>query len=353
MNDLGQLSLLVIYGAMAAYAVAMVAFGVDVSALRAGGPTGRPRRAVRIAMTTTTAGFVLHALGVLTRGIAAGRVPWANMYEFSIVFTLVAVGTFLLIQRWRDLRYLGAFVITPTLLALGLAVSVFYIKADGVRPALDHYWLVIHVSVATMAIGVFAVAAAVSVVQLVRDRGERTAAQAARPGSLTADSPVAVTTSAATDTSLSAESSVAVGSPLPAESSVSGENALPDGPGASDAADDGRGFWGRLADALPGAVELERLAYRLNAVGFLMWTFTLIAGAIWAEHAWGRPWDWDPKEVGTLVVWIAYAAYLHARATRGWDGRKAAYLGLTGFGLLLCNYYVVNLFTETVHGYAF
>ena len=323
MNDLGQLSLLVIYGAMAAYAVAMVAFGVDVSALRAGGPTGRPRRAARIAMTTTTAGFVLHALGVLLRGVAAGRVPWANMYEFSIVFTLVAVGTFLLIQRWRDLRYLGAFVITPTLLALGLAVSVFYIKADGVRPALDHYWLVIHVSVATTAIGIFAVAAAVSLVQLVKDRGEQTAtARAARP-----------------------VPAAAAGSSLPAAGS-----SLPAG---EDAADAGRGFWGRLADALPGSVELERLAYRLNAVGFLLWTFTLIAGAIWAEHAWGRPWDWDPKEVGTLVVWIAYAAYLHARATRGWSGRKAAYLGLTGFGLLLCNYYVVNLFTDTVHGYAF
>src|SRR5690606_8449262 len=214
-------------------------------------------------------------IGVLLRGVAAGRVPWANMYEFSIVFTLVAVGTFLLIQRWRDLRYLGAFVITPTLLALGLAVSVFYIKADGVRPALDHYWLVIHVSVATTAIGIFAVAAAVSLVQLVKDRGERTAtARAARP-----------------------VPAAAAGSSLPAAGS-----SLPAG---EDAADAGRGFWGRLADALPGSVELERLAYRLNAVGFLLWTFTLIAGAIWAEHAWGRPWDWDPKEVGTLVVWIA------------------------------------------------
>src|SRR5690606_4336032 len=159
-NDLGQLSLLAIYGAMAAYAVAMVAFGIDLSALRDRGPEGRPRRAAAIAMTTTTLGVVLHAVGVVTRGIAAGRVPWANMYEFTIVFTLVAAGTFLLIQRWRDLRYLGALVVTPTLLALGLAVSVLYIAADGVRPALDHYWLIIHVSVATMAIGIFAVAAA-------------------------------------------------------------------------------------------------------------------------------------------------------------------------------------------------
>lgn len=115
MNDLGQLSLLAIYGAMAAYALAMIAFGIDLSALRDRGPASRPRRAARIAMTTTTAGLALHAIGVLTRGIAAGRVPWANMYEFTLVFTLVAVTTFLAIQRWRDLRYLGALVITPTL----------------------------------------------------------------------------------------------------------------------------------------------------------------------------------------------------------------------------------------------
>ncbi len=319
MNDLGQLSLLAIYGAMAAYGIAMVAFGIDLSALRDGGPVGRPRKAVRVAMTTTWAGLALHAIGVVTRGIAAGRVPWANMYEFSIVFTLVAVTTFVLVQRWRDLRYLGALVVTPVLLALGLAVSVLYIEADGVRPALDHYWLVIHVSVATAAIGVFSVAAAISVVQLVKARGEATRVAAERePAVALAGGPGSAT--AATGT-------------VPSEAD--------------------RGFWGRLADVLPSSAELERLAYRLNAVGFLLWTFTLIAGAIWAEHAWGRPWNWDPKEVGTFVVWVVYAAYLHARATRGWDGRKAAYLGLTGFGLLLVNYYVVNLFADTVHGYAF
>ena len=318
MNDLGQLSLLAIYGAMAAYAVAMIAFGVDLSALRDRGPEGRPRRAAAIAMTTTTLGVVLHAVGVVTRGFAAGRVPWANMYEFTIVFTLVAAGTFLVIQRWRDLRYLGALVITPTLLALGLAVSVLYIEADGVRPALDHYWLVIHVSVATMAIGIFAVAAALSIVQLVKERGERAVAQRREPAV-----------------------ALAGGSGGAAEvDAAPGENA-------------DRGFWGRLGDSLPSSAELERLAYRLNAVAFLLWTFTLIAGAIWAEHAWGRPWGWDPKEVGTFVVWVVYAAYLHARATRGWDGRKAAYLGLSGFALVLVNYFVVNLFADTIHGYAF
>ena len=334
MSDLGQLSTLAIYGAMAAYGVAMIAFGIDLSALRDGGDRSRPRRAVGVAMATTTVGFLLHLIGVVLRGIAAGRVPWANMYEFTIVFTLVAVGTFLFIQRWRDLRYLGVVVATPTLLALGLAVTVFFLDADGVRPALDHYWLSIYVSVATMAMGVFAVAAALSVVQLVKARGETTQAPAhervhALAASTGGDQATADLATSDLGTSDLATADAAATEP------------------------ESRGFWGRLSDALPRSVELERLAYRLNAVGFLLWTFPLIAGAIWAEHAWGRPWDWDPKEVGTFVVWVVYAAYLHARATRGWDGRKAAYLGLTGFGLLLCNYYLVNLLTETIHGYAF
>ena len=342
MNELGQLSTLAIYGAMAAYAVAMVAFGVDLSALRDRGPVGRRRRAAGVAMATTLAGAALHLVGVVLRGVAAGRVPWANMYEFTIVFTLVAVVTFLVIQRWRDLRYLGAFVITPTLLALGLAVSVLYVEADGVRPALDHYWLIIHVSVATMAIGIFAVAAALSVVQLVKERGELSADQP--PGSVAAraDGDAGSVGAAGTESAQDA-----AGSTAPAGTAAVAVQAP-----VEDATRQ-RGFWGRLADALPRSVELERFAYRLNAVGFLLWTFTLIAGAIWAEHAWGRPWDWDPKEVGTFVVWVVYAAYLHARATRGWDGRKAAYLGLSGFGLVLANYYLVNFFTETVHGYAF
>ncbi len=116
--------------------------------------------------------------------------------------------------------------------------------------------------------------------------------------------------------------------------------------------DANRGFWGRLADVLPASGELERYAYRLNAVGFLLWTFTLVAGAIWAEQTWGRPWDWDPKEVGTFVVWVTYAAYLHARATRGWDGRKAAYLGLSGFAIVIFNFAIVNVFFNGLHAYS-
>ncbi|GAA3510995.1 c-type cytochrome biogenesis protein CcsB [Georgenia daeguensis] len=321
---LGQVSLILIYGAMAAYLVSFIAFAIDLSGLRDRGPGDRRRRAAGIAMTTTWLGFALHLLGVVTRAIAAARVPWANMYEFSILFTLVAMVIFLALQRGRDMRFLGSFVLGPVLLMLGIAVSVLYVRADGVQPALQTYWLVIHVSIATLAVGVFSIAATLSVLQLVQERAElrRARTAAATPPSTPAPAPQPVgatvtATLARTETQTRAH-----------------------------------GLWGRLLDVVPSSVELERLAFRLNAVGFMMWTFTLIAGAIWAEHAWGRPWGWDAKETWSFVIWVIYAAYLHARATRGWEGRRAAYLSITGFVAILGNYFLVNLVFNSLHSYS-
>ncbi len=105
-------------------------------------------------------------------------------------------------------------------------------------------------------------------------------------------------------------------------------------------------------EALPRAAVLERAAYGLNMVGFICWTFTLVAGAIWAQKAWGSYWTWDPKEVWTFVVWVVYAAYMHARATAGWEPRKAMWIALAGFGTILVNYFVVNVYFVGQHSYS-
>ncbi|GAA3512495.1 c-type cytochrome biogenesis protein CcsB [Georgenia daeguensis] len=319
-STLGQISLVLIYGAMAAYLVSFIAFATDLSGLRDRGTGDRRRRAAGIAMSTTWLGFAMHLLGVITRAIAAARVPWANMYEFSILFTLVAMVIFLALQRGRDMRFLGAFVLGPVLLMLGIAVSVLYVRADGVQPALQTYWLVIHVSIATLAVGVFSISATLSALQLLQERAELRRART----TATAPSPT---------------------SPAPE----------PDGATATATLtrnERTHGLWGRLLEVVPSSLELERLAFRLNAVGFMMWTFTLIAGAIWAEHAWGRPWGWDAKEVWSFVIWVIYAAYLHARATRGWEGRRAAYLSIAGFVAILANYFLVNLVFNSLHSYS-
>lgn len=105
-------------------------------------------------------------------------------------------------------------------------------------------------------------------------------------------------------------------------------------------------------ESLPSATALERTAYSVNMVGFILWTFTLIAGAIWAQKAWGSYWTWDPKEVWTFVVWVVYAAYLHARATAGWEPRKAMTIALAGYACILVNFLVVNVYFVGQHSYS-
>jgi len=289
--EIGNLSTMLVWAAASSYTIALVAFSIDLAKLADDRTRSRGGTAVGIAMSTTMLGVLLHAAGIVLRGIAAGRVPWANMYEFTLVGSFVAVAVFLLTQLRREVRFLGAIVTGIAVLALGLGLNVFYIAADGVQPALQSYWLLIHVSVATIAAGVLTVAFAASVLQLLKDSRD-------------------------------------TGSP----------------------ALQSRFF--RFLDALPTPRELEALAFRLNAIGFVLWTFTLIAGAIWAEHAWGRYWGWDPKEVWTFVIWVIYAAYLHARTTRGWTGRRAAYFVLVGYACVIFNFTGVNLLFTGKHAYS-
>jgi cytochrome c-type biogenesis protein CcsB len=109
---------------------------------------------------------------------------------------------------------------------------------------------------------------------------------------------------------------------------------------------------GNLLSRLPDAAALDRLTYGLVAFAFPIWTFAIMAGAIWAEAAWGRYWGWDPKETWSFITWVIYAAYLHSRATAGWKGKRAAYFAVAAFGALIINYYVVNTFIVGLHSYA-
>ncbi len=273
------------------------------------GPTASAR-ARGVARSTGLLGTVLLGVAIVLRGVAAGRWPTANMYEFTLVGTFVVMVVLGLVQRRHPIAFVGTVVSGGAVLALVLALNAFYVKADAVQPALQSYWLIIHVGVAITATGIFTVAAAVAVLQLLRD------ARAAGRSRL--------------------------GEPWRAMDAVRrrlhGWRVT------------GRRF--RWLEQMPSARELEARSFRLNAVGFVLWTFTLIAGSIWAEHAWGRYWGWDPKEVGTFVAWVVYAAYLHARSTRGWSGRRAAGLVLVGYATVIANFTLVNLFVSGLHSYS-
>ncbi len=331
-EGLAKISLELAYSAMAVYTAAFIGYAVaaastagkrddarvraDLATVGAGGPgaaesgavvaaaeavpetavsDGRfpGQKAAGIATALTLLAFVLELGSVLARTASVQRVPWGNMHEFTLTTSTVLAGGFLIVAlRDRSKQVLGVFVVPCVLLALGLSVTVLYAEAAELIPALKSGWLVVHVMAAMIATGAFALGALFSALFLVKERSDRRLA--------------------------------------------AGEIAEP----------------GRVARLLPEAGSMDRMAYRINAFTFPLWTFAVIAGAIWAENAWGRYWGWDPKEVWAFITWVVYAAYLHARATAGWTSRGSAWIALAGFGTLMFNYFGVNLLVNGLHSYS-
>jgi cytochrome c-type biogenesis protein CcsB len=267
--------------------------GADGSDGAPPGPTrldpDTPTRLGRVATGVTAVGWLLHLGAVVTRGLGVHRVPWGNMYEFSVIVAFAAVSTYLVLLTRSRARWLGTFVLLPVVLYLGLAGTVLYTEPGPLVPALDSYWIKIHVVAAIVSTGVFLVSGVTGGLYLLRERAER------RP-------------------------------PAP-----------------------GRGG---ILRRLPSAETLDRVTYGLVAFAFPVWTFAVIAGAIWAEAAWGRYWGWDPKETWSFITWVVYAGYLHARSTAGWRGRRAGWFAVAAFLSLVVNYYVVNTWIVGLHSYA-
>ncbi|HSO04213.1 MAG TPA: c-type cytochrome biogenesis protein CcsB [Candidatus Limnocylindrales bacterium] len=265
------------------------------------------RRAGNIGMSLTWLAFGLLVVALLVRAAWAGRAPWGNMYEYSLASAAAITGVFLVVSLRRDVRWLGLLVTMASLITLGVAVLLLYNDSPQLVPALKSYWLVIHVAAAIIAGGAFTVGAAATVLYLAADRAERDAAG-------------------------------------------TGPRPLSGVRGSLRATNSRAASW--VGARVPDAQALDAMAYRVNAFVFPLWTFAVIAGAIWAEDAWGRYWGWDPKETWAFITWLVYAGYLHARATAGWRGRKAAVLGLIGFACFLINFFGVNLFASGLHSYA-
>jgi len=266
--------------------------GVDVLT-RTAVDTERVERWARIGVVLTVVAAGVHLVAVVARGLAADpvRVPWGNMYEFTLTATLVVTLGYLLLYRRFALAWLSPVVTGFVLVTLMVDVLLLYTPVVALRDALQSPWLVIHVIAAIIATGAFTLGGMCSALYLVKDW--RLRAGSLKPG----------------------------------------------------------GYLSRLPD-LDG---LDRMAYRTQAFAFPVWTFAaLIAGPIWAQHAWGRYWGWDPKEVWAFITWVVYAAYLHARATAGWKGRAAAFVALIGLATLWFNFVGINFFfgSGSQHSYA-
>lgn len=323
---LSQYSVLALYSSMAVYAIAFILFTVDLARGAGDDVVVRGSKLPRIAMALTALAFVLQLAATLMRGFAASRVPWANMYEFAMTGTLIIVGVFLAVNIKWDLRFIGTFISGFALLFLGLASTRYYVEVVPLPPALQSYWLVIHVFVATLGTGFFALGFALSLSQLLQHKRETTNA-AAREAASTLVSATA---------SSSAAGSTAVGSVA--------TGSAPTQPVRRSRLE--------FLKRLPDSIQLENYAYRLIIIGFIFWTFTLIAGAVWAEKAWGRYWGWDTKEVWTFIIWTIYAGYIHARSTRGWRGTRSAWLAIVGFAAVMFNFTIVNIFFKGLHVYS-
>ncbi|GGM63590.1 c-type cytochrome biogenesis protein CcsB [Dactylosporangium sucinum] len=237
----------------------------------------------------TVLGFVAHLAAVVTRGIAAGRAPWGNMYEFVMMATLVGLAAWLIVlTKWRNVRHLGLFVTLVAAILLSIAGMTLYVQVGPLVPALHSYWLVIHVGAASISSGIFLVGFVAAAMHLIRsgyDNGKRN-------------------------------------------------------------------FPYSLGERLPQAGTLERVTFRVHAFAFPIWTFGVITGAIWAEAAWGRYWNWDPKEVWSFVAWVVYACYLHARSTPSVSRRVSSWIAVAGWATMLINLFGVNLVASGLHSYA-
>jgi ABC-type transport system involved in cytochrome c biogenesis permease subunit len=211
------------------------------------------------------------------RTIATGHGPFANMYEFSMAFGFGILAAYMWFERKYHQRILGL-VALPVALAMMLYAATIPAEIEPLVPALqNNLLLTVHVAVAIVAYGSFAIAFAAAGLYLVQPAGGR---------------------------------------------------------------------WG-----LPKPQVLDEIGYRAVVVGFPFLTLTIILGAVWADVAWGSYWSWDPKETASLVTWLIYGAYLHARVMRGWRGTPAALLLMLGFAATLFTYFG-NLFFGGLHSYS-
>ncbi|RMF94185.1 MAG: c-type cytochrome biogenesis protein CcsB [Candidatus Schekmanbacteria bacterium] len=216
-----------------------------------------------------------------------GRIPLTNLFESMVVLSWLIVVVYVVTELKFKQKVFGAFVIPFALIALAYT-SFLSDEIEPLVPALQSYWLHAHVATCMLGYASFAVACGVSIVYLIKERGERT--------------------------------------------------------GKSK----DKGF----LSIFPDIRVLDEINYKIVAIGFPFLTIGIITGAYWAHYAWGTYWSWDPKETWSLITWFIYAAFLHSRFTYGWMGRRSAILSVAGFVSVLFCYLGVNLLLSGLHSYA-
>lgn len=217
-----------------------------------------------------------------------GRIPLTNLYESIVFFTWSILLIYIIIDFKYKQRAIGAFIIPFAFMGMIWAQLGLDKTIEPLVPALQSNWLTYHVITCFLGYGAFAVACGVSIMYLIKIGSEEKSK----------------------------------GTPMTG-----------------------------LLGMFPPTRVLDDINYKSIMVGFPLLTLGIITGAAWANYAWGTYWSWDPKETWSLIVWFVYAAFLHARFTRGWVGRRAAWLSIIGFASTIFCYLGVNLLLSGLHSY--
>ena len=238
------------------------------------------------------AGFAIHTVATGLRwkesyDIGLGHAPLSNLYESVVFFAWSIVLIFGIIDAKYKYRVIGAFVMPFALLAMAWGQLYLPTDINPLMPALQSNWLLYHVLTCFLGYAAFAVACGVSIMYLIKARSEESGKAAA----------------------------------------------------------------GSIVSQFPPTKVLDELNYKAIMIGFPLLTLGIITGAAWANYAWGTYWSWDPKETWSLIVWFIYAAFLHARFTKGWVGKRAAWLSIIGFLATVFCYLGVNLLLSGLHSY--
>ena len=234
-------------------------------------------------------GVALHLVAFVTRGLAAKRFPLGNLYEYFLFMTAVIMVVAAVVVQRKNWHTVWPWLLFPMVIAMFVNSTVFHMQAAPVVPALQSYWLPVHVSSVSIGASVGLVSGAFALLYLLRMRQPR------------------------------------------------GEE---------------HGFLGAIARPLPDAKTLDQIAYKTAVVTLPLFGIGVVFGAIWAEVAWGRFWGWDAKETVSMVTWILYAAYLHARATAGWKSTAAAWINVFAMAMTIFNMTYVNTVIAGLHSYA-
>ncbi|TDL34699.1 c-type cytochrome biogenesis protein CcsB [Jeotgalibacillus sp. S-D1] len=395
MTQLASISSTLLYVAFVLYLIATLFFGGSIKSKKHTNQTGKNRWAT-IAITITIIGFISQLGYFITRWIAAGHAPVSNLFEFITFFGMMLVAGFIIIYFIYRAHVLGVFALPIALLVIAYS-SMFPRDISPLIPALQSDWLAIHVSTVAAGEAILAISFVAGLIYLLKDvdltkKGKQTFWLEAVLFFIVIVAGFIVSTTAAQIagyqsefTYVNAEGQEQVeqfGLPalvVPHQGELMTEGNFASSiemPAIVNAARLNTVIWSlisgtliyllirlitrksvsALLQPLVRRVNLnlmDEVGYRSVMIGFPVFTLGgLVFAMIWAQIAWTRFWGWDPKEVWALITWLFYAAFLHLRLSRGWEGNRSAWLAVIGFAIIMFNLVAVNLIIAGLHSYA-